>query len=93
MFDPSVLDVPAVIFDNGSGLFKAGIAGDCGPRSVFTPIVGHSQVKATMLGAGQKECYTGEAARSKRGVLFLNYPIDYSIVTCCDDMERIWRHV
>ncbi|KAM8989717.1 actin-like [Ara ararauna] len=93
MFDPSILDVPAVIFDNGSGLFKAGIAGDSGPRSVFTTIVGRSKVKATMLGAGQKECYIGEEAQSKRGVLSLNYPIDHGIVTSWDDMERIWRHV
>ncbi|NXD62582.1 ACT1 protein, partial [Eolophus roseicapillus] len=86
-------DVPAVIFDNGSGLFKAGIAGDSGPRSVFTAIVGRSKVKAAMLGAGQKECYIGEEAQSKRGVLSLNYPIDHGIVTSWDDMERIWRHV
>lgn len=46
-----------------------------------------------MLGAGQKECYTGEAAQSKRGVLSLNYPIDHGIVTCWGDMERVWRHV
>lgn len=93
MFDPGVLDVPAVIFDNGSGLFKAGIAGESSPRSVFTAIVGRSKVKATMLGAGQKECYIGEEAQSKRGILSLNYPIDHGIVTCWDDMERIWRHV
>ncbi|KAK4809704.1 LOW QUALITY PROTEIN: hypothetical protein QYF61_006534 [Mycteria americana] len=89
MFDPNLLDVPAVIFDNVSGLFKAGIAGDSGPKSVFTAI----KVKATMLGAGQKECYIGEEAQSKRGVPSLNYPIDHGIVTCWDDMERIWRHV
>ncbi|NXW41832.1 ACT protein, partial [Nyctiprogne leucopyga] len=86
-------DVPAVIFDNGSGLFKAGIAGDSGPKSVFTAIVGRSKVQSAMLGAGQKECYIGEEAQAKRGVLSLNYPVDHGIVTCWDDMERIWRHV
>ncbi|XP_040389540.1 actin-85C-like isoform X2 [Cygnus olor] len=93
MFDPSVLDVPAVIFDNGSGLCKAGIAGDSGPRSVITAIVGRSKAKSTMLGAGMKEYYVGEEAQSKRGILSLNYPIDHGIVTSWDDMERIWRHV
>ncbi|KAM6045682.1 LOW QUALITY PROTEIN: actin-1-like [Theristicus caerulescens] len=93
MFNPSVLDVLAVIFGNGSGLFKAGIAGDSGPRSVFTASVGRSKIKATMLGAGQKECYIGEAAQSKRRVLSLNYPVDYGIVTHWHDTERIWRHV
>nr|XP_048681027.1 actin-like isoform X3 [Caretta caretta] len=93
MFDPKILDIPAVIFDNGSGLCKAGIAGDSAPRSVITAIVGRSKAKATMLGAGQKEFYVGEEAQSKRGVLSLNYPIDHGIVTSWDDMERIWRHV
>ncbi|XP_010185401.1 PREDICTED: actin-1-like [Mesitornis unicolor] len=46
-----------------------------------------------MLGAGQKECYIGEEAQSKRGVLSLNYPVDHGIVTCWEDMERLWRHV
>ncbi|XP_067422833.1 actin-1-like isoform X5 [Emydura macquarii macquarii] len=93
MFDPKILDIPAVIFDNGSGLCKAGIAGDSAPRSVITAIVGRSKAKATMLGAGQKEYYVGEEAQSKRGVLSLNYPIDHGIVTSWDDMERIWRHI
>ncbi|KFP63244.1 Actin-1, partial [Cariama cristata] len=86
-------DVLAVIFDNGSGLSNVAIAGDSGPRSVFTAIVGHSKVKATMLGAGQKECYIGGEGQSKRGVLSLNHLIDRVIVTCWDDMERIWRHI
>ncbi|XP_054857754.1 uncharacterized protein LOC129344869 [Eublepharis macularius] len=93
MLDLKVLDIPAVIFDNGSGLCKAGIAGNNSPRSVITAIVGRSRAKATMLGAGQKEFYIGEAAQSKRGVLSLNYPIHHGIVTSWDDMERIWRHV
>ncbi|NWZ23049.1 ACT1 protein, partial [Asarcornis scutulata] len=86
-------DVPAVIFDNGSGLCKAGVAGDSGPRSVITAVVGRSKAKSTMLGAGMKEYYVGEEAQSKRGILSLNYPIDHGIVTSWDDMERIWRHV
>ncbi|KAM6093552.1 LOW QUALITY PROTEIN: actin-1-like [Chlamydotis macqueenii] len=90
MFNPNVLDIPAVIFENGSGLFKASIAGDSGPRSVFIVIVGRSKSKATMLGAGQKECYIGEEVQSKREVLSLNYPIDHGIVTSWDDMEKIW---
>nr|XP_033777898.1 actin-85C-like [Geotrypetes seraphini] len=93
MFDIKILEIPAVIFDNGSGLCKAGIAGDNAPRSVITSIVGRSKVKSTMLGAGQKEYYIGEEAQSKRGILSLKYPIEHGIVTSWDDMEKIWRHV
>ncbi|KAM6371417.1 LOW QUALITY PROTEIN: actin-related protein T2 [Pluvialis apricaria] len=92
IFDHNILEVPAVIFHNGSGLVKAGITGNSGPRSIFTALVGHSKVKAPVLGAGQRECYIGEA-QSKRGVLSLGYPMDHATVTCWDDMERIWRLV
>ncbi|KAJ1141855.1 hypothetical protein NDU88_008183 [Pleurodeles waltl] len=93
MLDTKILEIPAVIFDNGSGLCKAGIAGDNAPRSVITSIVGRSKVKSTMLGAGQKEYYIGEEAQCKRGVLTLKYPIEHGIVTSWEDMEKIWRHV
>ncbi|KAM9217748.1 LOW QUALITY PROTEIN: actin-related protein T2 [Leptosomus discolor] len=87
MFDPSVLGVAAVTFGNGSGLLTAGIAGDSGPGSGFTAIAGCSEANATILGGYVR----GEA--QSRGVLSLNYPIDYVTVTCWDDVERIWRHV
>ncbi|MGH0190175.1 UNVERIFIED_CONTAM: hypothetical protein FKN15_042660 [Acipenser sinensis] len=95
MFDPKILEVPAVIFDNGSGLCKCGVAGDSVPRSVITSIVGHSKAKAkaTMLGAGHKEYYVGDEAQAKRGLLSLKCPVEQGFVTCWDDMETIWRHV
>ena len=34
-------DVAALVIDNGSGLCKAGFAGDDAPRAVFPSIVGH----------------------------------------------------
>ena len=33
-------EVTAVVIDNGSGMCKAGFAGDDAPRSVFSTIVG-----------------------------------------------------
>uniref|UniRef100_UPI00398E86BA actin, cytoplasmic 1-like isoform X1 n=1 Tax=Pristiophorus japonicus TaxID=55135 RepID=UPI00398E86BA len=87
------MDNSAVIIDNGSGICKAGIAGDNAPRSVITSIVGRPKAKATMLGAGHKEYYIGEEAQAKRGVLSLKYPIKHGIVTSWDDMEKVWRHV
>ena len=42
-------DVAALVVDNGSGMCKAGFAGDDAPRAVFPSIVGRPrhQVKTT----------------------------------------------
>ncbi|XP_053550166.1 uncharacterized protein LOC128641657 [Bombina bombina] len=93
MFDFKILDKPAVIFDNGSGLCKAGLAGDDTPRSVITSIVGHSKAKSAMIGGSYPQYYVGEEAQVKRGILNLNYPIEHGIVTSWDDMEKIWKYM
>nr|KAG5711671.1 hypothetical protein BaRGS_016853 [Batillaria attramentaria] len=45
-----------------------------------------------MSGMGSKECYVGDEAQSKRGILSLHYPVEHGIVSNWDDMERIWHH-
>lgn len=87
------MDSPAVIFDNGSGLCKAGIAGDLTPKSVLTSVVGRSWVGSSMLGIGRKDCYIGEDAQSRRGVLALTYPVERGVITSWDSIEKIWAHV
>jgi len=82
----------AVVLDNGSGMMKAGFAGDDAPRSVFPSIVGKPRHKAAMLGMGTKETYVGDEAQAKRGILSLQYPVEHGIVTNWDAMEKIWHH-
>jgi actin-related protein len=86
--------VNAVVIDNGSGMCKAGVAGEDAPKVCFPSIVGrpkHSQGQV-MIGTEQKDVYIGEEAQAKRGVLKLSYPIEHGIVTSWDDMEKIWHH-
>ena len=43
-------EVTAVVIDNGSGMCKAGFAGDDAPRTVFSTIVGRPKVAGIMVG-------------------------------------------
>jgi len=84
--------VQPIVIDNGSGMCKAGIAGDDAPRAVFPSIVGRPRMPGIMVGTEQKDVFIGDEAQAKRGVLNLKYPIEHGIVNNWDDMERIWHH-
>ena len=81
-------DVAPIVIDNGSGMCKAGFSGDDAPRTVIPSIVGRSRFRG-VVGMGQKDCYVGDEAQSKRGVLTLEYPIQCGIITSWNDMEKV----
>jgi len=85
-------EVAALVVDNGSGMCKAGFAGDDAPRAVFSSIIGRPKHRRCMVGMDEKDTYVGDEAQCMRGMLTLKYPIEHGIVTNWDDMEKIWHH-
>eukprot|EP01083_Nonionella_stella_P120793 362277_1 len=85
-------DNRVVIIDNGSGMMKAGFSGDDAPRAVFPSMVGRPRHKGVMVGMTQSDCYVGDEARAKRGILCLKRPFQHGVVVNWDDTEKIWHH-
>ncbi|XP_003414802.1 actin-related protein T2-like [Loxodonta africana] len=93
MFNRHMLDTPAVIIDNGSGLCKAGLSGETGPRHVINSVVGYPKLDLCSAGSTQKAYYVGEDALSKYDALHLHYPIERGLVSGWDDVEKLWHHL
>eukprot|EP00923_Selenidium_pygospionis_P051063 GHVN01088628.1.p1 GENE.GHVN01088628.1~~GHVN01088628.1.p1 ORF type:complete len:379 (+),score=26.12 GHVN01088628.1:3-1139(+) len=85
-------EIKSVVIDNGSGMCKAGFAGEDAPRAVFPSIVGTMKGDQVMVGMSEKDTYIGDEAQAKRGVLRLEYPIEHGIVNDWTKMEQIWHH-
>jgi hypothetical protein len=49
-------EVSAIVCDNGSGMVKAGFAGDDAPRAVFPSIVGRPRHQGVMVSAYIRTC-------------------------------------
>ena len=85
-------DTPHVIIDNGSGVIKAGFAGDNQPCCKFPSIVGVPRTDKQMVGVESKSEYIGDEAQKMRGVLKLSYPIASGIVQDWNLMEKVWQY-
>jgi actin-related protein len=81
----------AVVIDNGTGMIKAGIGGDEAPKVYFPTVIGKPKYESMMC-QDNKDCYIGDDAIAKKGVLKLSYPLNNGIVENMDDMILIWRH-
>eukprot|EP01070_Trichotokara_eunicae_P009341 Trichotokara_eunicae@DN6049_c0_g2_i1.p2 len=84
-------DLTPCVVDNGSGMVKAGLAGEDAPSKCFGSIVARPKYQSVMVG-DQKDCYIGDEAQSKRGICLITYPIAHGIITSWEDMEKIWHH-
>lgn len=94
-------DMEAMVLDNGSGVIKAGFAGEDAPRTMFAACVGvaknpewlATQQPALKAAAEQRESFVGPACQQLRDVLDIVHPITRGVVEDWDALERIWEHV
>ncbi|ODN06594.1 Beta-centractin [Orchesella cincta] len=82
-----------VVIDNGSGVIKAGFAGDQIPKCRFPNYVGRPKHMRVMAGALEGDLFIGPKAEEHRGLLAIKYPMEHGIVTDWNDMERIWQYI
>jgi len=82
-----------VVIDNGSGMIKAGFAGDQIPKSCFPNYIGRPKHVRVMAGALEGDTFIGPKAQEHRGLLSIRYPMEHGIVTDWNDMERVWQYV
>lgn len=91
-FEGVIANQPLVI-DNGTGIMKAGFAGEESVKCAFPSYVGRPKHKKVMAGAAEGECFIGSRAEDLRGILTLRYPMSHGIVEDWNDMELIWRYI
>ncbi|KAL9302519.1 putative Actin family [Arabidopsis thaliana] len=82
----------AIVCDNGTGMIKAGYAGEDAPSVVFPSTVGRPPHTGGMVGTNENDLFVGDDAEARSGILTLDYPMEHGVVSNWDDMEKIWYH-
>jgi centractin len=91
-----VIENQPIVIDNGTGVLKAGFAGEDAPKCVFPSMVGrpkHLKIMVQTSSAMDGDSFVGNDAAQHRGVMRLNYPMEHGVVEDWGDMEKIWSHV
>ena len=81
-----------IVIDNGSGMIKAGFAGDREPESTFPSVIWKIPSKGIKIGMGGKETWIGKEIRPNIP-LEMTSPFKKGIIENMNDMERIWFHL
>jgi actin-related protein len=95
-------DMDAIVIDNGSGVFKAGYAGEDTPRAVFPSCTGTlknpewfaAQAAPTLkTELRDRETFVGNECQQFRDFLEIANPINRGVVEDWDALERVWEFI
>lgn len=81
--------------DTGTGVIKAGFAGENEPCLVFPTLLGRPMLRFDQgLGATQdtRSLYVGDEASERRFMLQLTKPMSNGVICDWDGMEAVWDH-
>mmetsp|Transcript_14198 Transcript_14198/g.30707 ORF Transcript_14198/g.30707 Transcript_14198/m.30707 type:complete len:387 (-) Transcript_14198:138-1298(-) len=83
-----------LICDTGSGVIKAGFAGEHFPRLNFPGIVGRPMLRfdEDVGDVHLKDIMLGTEAAEVRAMLQVSYPVANGVIQNWDDMELVWDH-
>ena len=81
-------EVQALVVDNGSGMCKAGFAGDDAPRAVFPSIVGRPKHPGIMVGMDQKDVAENLLFNFRYFSISLIFNKGLKIETPCPDLPK-----
>ncbi len=82
-----------IVIDNGSGMIKAGFAGDPIPKINFPNYVGRPKHVRVMAGGLEGDIFIGPKAEEYRGLLHISHPMEHGVVEDWNDMEKIWTYI
>lgn len=91
-YEEVIANQPLVI-DNGSGVIKAGFAGDTSPKVAFSNFVARPKHERAMAGALEGDTFVDLEDEKLRGIMTLKYPMKHGVVEDWEGMEIVWRHV
>eukprot|EP01029_Cantina_marsupialis_P027641 TRINITY_DN773122_c0_g1_i1.p1 TRINITY_DN773122_c0_g1~~TRINITY_DN773122_c0_g1_i1.p1 ORF type:complete len:381 (-),score=97.40 TRINITY_DN773122_c0_g1_i1:106-1248(-) len=87
-----------IVIDNGSGVLKAGFAGEAEPKYIFSNVAGKPKHKRIMRGGFEdvtpiNEYICGSDAQRHRGILKIEHGMDHGIVKDWDVQEILWQYM
>lgn len=83
-------NLPAVIFDTGSFMSKAGFAGEDQPSVLMRTVVGRLKFRG-MPTPGLKDVEVGDDVFPRAALYTMKYPVECGQITNYDDIERIYH--